>query len=70
MNWPPKPPPDTRCDSHRIANPSMSLDIERCPNTAIETVIMKAVNLQSWMCADCVTALDAKGSIRRNPKRR
>lgn len=69
MKWGPKPPPDTRCDSYQLIGPD-SLDIGRCPNTAIETVIMKALGHQAWLCAKCVEALEAKGSILRNPKRR
>jgi hypothetical protein len=69
VRWPPKPPPDTRCDSYRLIGPD-SLDIGRCPNTAVETVVMKKLGHQAWFCADCVIALEAKDSIQRNPKRR
>jgi transposase-like protein len=66
--WPPKPPPDTRCDSYRLGNDE--LEIERCPNTAFETVIMKALGHQSYLCPSCADTLVTKGSILRNPKRR
>jgi hypothetical protein len=66
MRWGWKPPPDTRCDSHVMTEAN---EIDRCPGIAVETVIT-TLGLEAWMCAGCVTALEAKGTIRRNPKRR
>jgi len=68
--WPTKPPKGARCDA-TTGTGSDSCNqpvLLRCPNGAVETVYTG--RFQAWLCADCVEKMDAKGTIRRNPKRR
>ena len=72
--WPPKPPKERKCDTYRggwdvsARTPAVG---ERCKGEAVETVFAKGgLGIEMWLCAECVTALDKRGEIMRNPKRR
>lgn len=68
--WPAKPTKTARCDT--MSYPGTGTVLNRCPNMAIETVFssQSSLGIPSWLCAECVSKLDAAGKIRRNPKRR
>jgi hypothetical protein len=76
--WPPKPPKNTRCDTHLgPIDTGMRItlgppEIARCPNEAVETVFgaQSKLSIPMWLCTECVEKFDEMGRIRRNPKRK
>jgi hypothetical protein len=70
--WPPKPRSDERCDTTSClvpADPGQQPLVERCPNLAVETAI-GVLGIQTYLCTPCADALEAKGTILRNPNRK
>lgn len=73
LRWPTKPPTDSRCDMS-VGTGSDSLGspiVYRCPNDAVETVLLKhSVVKEGWVCIDCAIYLDKIEQAYRNPRRK
>ena len=71
VRWPPKPPEGATCEASkgwksRHGHPVVLL----CGKPATETVRLTVTSIQAWLCNNCAEAIEASGSVLRNPKRK
>lgn len=72
QRWPPKPRPGERCDTascHVPQDPGRQPVVDRCPNLAVETALT-SMGFETYLCTPCADALEARGTIQRNPNRK
>ena len=71
--WPRKPPKDARCDAMTGVTHDFTgqPQVVRCKAPAVETCISTAPSgLEAWLCEPCAVAIEKRGHVKRNPRRK